>query len=85
MLNDKEEAAYVLNDLESVVGEENVLFFPASYKRAYQVDDTDNANVLLRAEVLNALANPASPNIIVTYPEALAEKVVTKKSRKKYA
>ncbi|MCB0379885.1 MAG: transcription-repair coupling factor [Flavobacteriales bacterium] len=83
VLNDKEEAAYVLNDLESVVGEENVLFFPASYKRAYQVDDTDNANVLLRAEVLNALANPASPNIIVTYPEALAEKVVTKKNLEK--
>jgi len=83
ILNDKEEAAYVLNDLESVAGEENVLFFPASYKNAYQVDDTDNANVLMRAEVLNALANPSSPNIIVTYPEALAEKVVTKKNLEK--
>ncbi|MGE0562481.1 MAG: transcription-repair coupling factor [Flavobacteriales bacterium] len=83
ILNDKEAAAYVLNDLESVVGEENVFFFPASYKRAYQVDDTDNANVLLRAEVLNTLATPSSSKIIVTYPEALAEKVVTKKNLEK--
>lgn len=83
VLNDKEEAAYLLNDLESIVGEEHVLFFPASYKRAYQVDETDNANILLRSEVLNALANPIQPKIIVTYSEAIAEKVVTKKNLEK--
>lgn len=80
VLNDKEEAAYFLNDLEHIVGEEKVLFFPPSYKRAYQIEDTDNANILLRAEVLNALTKKSSSKIIVTYPDALAEKVVTKKN-----
>ncbi|MBI2281556.1 MAG: transcription-repair coupling factor [Bacteroidetes bacterium] len=83
ILNDKEEAAYLLNDLESIVGEEQVCFFPASYKRAYQTDETDNANVLLRSEVLNLFSNPSSPKIIVTYADALAEKVVTKKNLEK--
>ncbi len=83
ILNDKEDAAYLLNDLESIVGEEHVLFFPSSYKRAYQIDETDNANVLLRAEVLNTLANPTQPKIIVSYSDAISEKVVTKKNLEK--
>ena len=78
ILNDKEEAAYFYNDLEHVVGEEKVLFFPASYKVAYQIEETDNANILLRAEVLNALTKKSSTKIIVTFPDALSEKVVTK-------
>ena len=80
ILNDKEEAAYFLNDLEHIVGEDKVLFFPPSYKRAYQIEETDNSNILLRAEVLNALTKRSSTKIIVTYPDALAEKVVTKKN-----
>jgi len=48
--NDKEESAYYLNDLEQVLGEKNVLFYPGSYRRPYQIEETDNANVLLRAE-----------------------------------
>ncbi len=80
ILNDKEEAAYFLNDLEHVVGDDKVLFFPPSYKRAYQIEETDNSNILLRAEVLNSLSKKSSSKIIVTYPDALAEKVVTKKS-----
>jgi len=80
ILNDKEEAAYFLNDLEHIVGEERVLFFPPSYKRAYQIEDTDNSNILMRAEVLNALTKKSSTKIVVTYPDALAEKVVTKKN-----
>lgn len=83
ILNDKEDAAYLLNDLESIVGEEQVLFFPASYKRAYQIEETDNANVLLRAEVLNTLANPTTSRIIVSYSDAISEKVVTKKNLEK--
>ena len=54
ILSDKEEAAYFLNDLESILQKE-VLFFPGSYRRPYQIEETDNANVLLRAEVLNTL------------------------------
>ncbi|KFF19378.1 transcription-repair coupling factor [Flavobacterium hydatis] len=79
ILDNKEEAAYYLNDLEQMVGEQDVLFYPGSYKRPYQIEDTDNANVLLRAEVLNRINSRKKPAIIVTYPEALFEKVVTRK------
>ncbi len=79
ILNDKEEAAYLLNDLEQLLGDKNVLFYPESYRRPYQIDETDNANVLLRSEVLNRINSRKKPTIIVTYPEALFEKVVTKK------
>ncbi len=83
ILNDKEDAAYLFNDLESIIGEEHVLFFPASYKKALQIDETDNANVLLRSEVLNTLSNSSGAKIIVTYAEAIVEKVVTKKNLEK--
>ena len=79
ILNDKEAAAYYLNDLEQMIGEEDVLFYPGSYRRPYQIEDTDNANVLLRAEVLNRINSRKKPAVIVSYPEALFEKVVTRK------
>ena len=83
LLNDKEEAAYVLNDLEQLVGDKDVLFYPGSYRRPYQIEETDNANVLLRAEVLNRINSRKKPAIIVTYPDALFEKVVTRKELEK--
>ncbi|MEY8779244.1 transcription-repair coupling factor [Allomuricauda sp. XS_ASV26] len=79
ILNDKEEAAYYLNDLEQLIGEKDVLFYPGSYRRPYQIEETDNANVLLRAEVLNRINSRKKPAVIVTYPDALFEKVVTRK------
>ena len=79
VLNNKEEAAYYLNDLEQMIGEQDVLFYPGSFRRPYQIEETDNANVLLRAEVLNRINSRKKPAIIVTYPEALFEKVVTRK------
>ena len=79
ILNDKEEAAFHLNDLENLLGDQNVLFYPGSYRRPYQLEETDNANVLLRSEVLNRINSRKKPAIIVTYPEALFEKVVTRK------
>lgn len=79
LLNDKEEAAYYLNDLEQLIGDQDVLFYPGSYRRPYQIEETDNANVLLRAEVLNRINSRKKPAVIVSYPEALFEKVVTKK------
>lgn len=79
ILNDKEEAAYYLNDLEQLIGDKNVLFYPGSYRRPYQIEETDNANVLLRSEVLNRINSRRKPAVIVTYPEALFEKVVTKR------
>ncbi|MAY21834.1 MAG: transcription-repair coupling factor [Flavobacteriaceae bacterium] len=79
ILNDKEEAAYYLNDLENLLGDQDVLFYPGSYRRPYQIEETDNANVLLRSEVLNRINSRKKPALIVTYPEALFEKVVTRK------
>ena len=79
VLNNKEEAAYYLNDLEQMIGDQDVLFYPGSFRRPYQIEETDNANVLLRAEVLNRINSRKKPAVIVTYPEALFEKVVTRK------
>lgn len=83
IFNDKEEAAYYLNDLEQLLGEKNVLFYPGSYRRPYQIEETDNANVLLRAEVLNRINSRKKPAVILTYPDALFEKVVTRKELQK--
>ena len=83
VFNDKEEAAYYLNDLEQLLGEKNVLFYPGSYRRPYQIEETDNANILLRSEVLNRINSKQKLAIIVTYPAALFEKVVTKKELEK--
>jgi transcription-repair coupling factor (superfamily II helicase) len=79
VFNDKEEAALYLNDLEQLCGEKDVFFYPGSYRRPYQIEETDNANVLLRAEVLNRINSRKKPAVIVTYPDALFEKVVTRK------
>lgn len=83
VLNDKEEAAYFQNDLESLLGEDSVQFYPASYRFPYQEDHADNSNVLLRAEVLHDFNRRRKRHIIVTYPEALTEQVVSKRHLKK--
>ncbi|MEN8913370.1 MAG: transcription-repair coupling factor [Polaribacter sp.] len=83
IFDNKEEAAYYLNDLEQLLGAKNVLFYPSSYRRPYQIEETDNANVLLRSEVLNRINSRKKPAVIITYPTALFEKVVTKKELEK--
>ncbi len=83
VLSDREEAAYFINDLQNLVGEEHVLSFPMSYKRAYVYEEVDNANVLMRAEVLNKLNNAVEGLLLVSYPEALSEKVINKRSLSK--
>lgn len=81
VMHDKEEAAYFHNDLQNLIGEKEVLLFPTSYKRPYQFDETENANILMRAEILNRINNKASSGeLIVTYPEALSEKVINKRA-----
>ncbi|MDA8963535.1 transcription-repair coupling factor [bacterium] len=80
ILNDKEEAAYFLNDLETLL-QKKVLFYPSSYRRPYQLEETDNANILLRTEVLNSLNHNNLP-IIVSYPEAIFEKVISQEQLK---
>lgn len=83
VFDDKEEAAYYLNDLEQLINDKDVLFYPASYRRPYQNEETNNANVLLRAEVLNRINSRKKPCVIVTYPDALFEKVITKRELEK--
>ncbi|WP_242926521.1 transcription-repair coupling factor [Pontibacter vulgaris] len=82
VMHDKEEAAYFYTDLKNLLGDEKeVMLFPTSYKRPYSFDDTENANILMRAEVLNRLNQKTGKGeLIVTYPEALTEKVINKKS-----
>jgi transcription-repair coupling factor (superfamily II helicase) len=78
---DKEEAAYLNSDLQNLLGTKEHGIFPSSYKRPYQYEEIDNANVLQRAELLNQLIETkGSPRIVITYPEALYEKVVNKRS-----
>ncbi len=83
VLEDKEKAAYFHNDLEGLLENSAVLlFFPESYRVAYAFESSDNANIAMRAEVLNNLSRSRSPRLIVTHPEALAEKVVDKRTLK---
>ena len=79
VFDSKEKAAFHLNDLELILPAEDVLFYPGSYRRPYEIEETDNANVLLRAEVLNRINSRKKPALLVTYHEALFEKVLSKK------
>ncbi|MBL4863185.1 MAG: transcription-repair coupling factor [Crocinitomicaceae bacterium] len=80
ILDDKEQAAYFLNDLQGLYpSKTSVLFYPASYRVPYEEEKTDNANVVARAEVLERISN--GKNVwIVTYPKALFEKIPSKKT-----
>ena len=77
VLNDLEEAGYFYHDLTQVLGDKQVLFLPSSYKRAIKYGQKDSANEVLRTEVLTRLSE-ASKLYIVTYPDALAELVVSR-------
>ena len=83
LCEDREKAAYQLNDFERILGEDTVLFFPSSYRKPYQTETTDNANVLLRSEVLTKLGSSKKPKLIVSYPQAVFEKVVSHSTLKK--
>jgi len=80
---EKEDAAYFYNDLVAMVGDDVVFFFPSTYKRSVQYGQTEPANIVLRTEVLNHLASGKRKSIIVTYPESVMEKVVSKPDLKK--
>ncbi len=79
VLNDVEEAGYFYHDLVQVDGEEKVLFFPSSYRRAIKYGQKDAGNEILRTEVLARLQK-GDPVCVVTYPDAVAEKVVSGKN-----
>lgn len=73
-----EEASYFLSDLESVL-DKQILFFPASFRKAFEFTQTDASHVLQRAEALSALNHTSElPKMLVTYPEAIAEKVINR-------
>jgi transcription-repair coupling factor (superfamily II helicase) len=83
---DKEDAAYFYNDLENLLGErgmdyskKQVLFYPTSYKRPYEPEKPDNTYILSRTEVLQRVSTSERKTLIVSYPEALSEKVFTRK------
>lgn len=78
ILGDLEEAGYFYHDLMQILGDEKVLFFPSSFRRAVKYGQKDSANEILRTEVLNKLEKNESNLFIVTYPDALAEKVVSR-------
>ncbi len=83
VLPDREEASYMQADLENLTGQE-VLLFPSSYRKPFEFTQPDSSNVLARAEVLNDLNHTSSVGrLIVTYPEALAEKVIDRASLEK--
>ncbi|MCR4612640.1 MAG: transcription-repair coupling factor [Bacteroidaceae bacterium] len=80
VLDDNEEAGYFYHDLMQLTGSSRVLFFPSSYRRAIKYNQRDGANEILRTEVLSQLTNASDGEIfaIVTYPDALAESVVSR-------
>ncbi len=83
VLNDREEAAYFHNDLVSLAGEENIFFFPSSYKRSIQFGQMESSNIIQRTELISFLGSGKRKCIIITYPESLMEKVISKKSLRK--
>lgn len=77
VLNDADEAAYCYNDLRQILTDENVLFFPSSYKKTIRLSQLDSSNEILRTEALNNLSNSGKPVVVVSYPEAMVQKVVS--------
>ena len=75
--DDLEEAGYFYHDVCQLLGEDRVLFFPSAYKRNIRYGQKDPANEILRTEVLGQLNNREKPFVLVSYPDALIEKVVS--------
>ena len=67
LVDDKEDALYVNTEMEDLLGKEKVLYFPATHLEPYQLEKTQNANLVLRTDVLNKINSEKSPKIIVAY------------------
>ncbi|MBS7372362.1 MAG: transcription-repair coupling factor, partial [Bacteroidaceae bacterium] len=80
VMNDEEEAAYFYQDMVQLLGDEQVLYFPSSFKRAVKYGQRDSANVVLRTEVLSRLSGGALPLFVITSPQALSEQVIDSSS-----
>lgn len=79
VMPDADEASDALDDITSLVGAKYSLLFPSAYKRSIQYEQQDKSNMLLRTETLEQLIKKEFPHIVVTYPEALLEQVISKK------
>ncbi len=91
IFSDKDEAAYFYADLINLLGDDNILFFPSSYKRSVRYNQIDNGNIILRTEVLNRINSLVNEKKemqnglnIVSHPEALVEKVLLHSSIDRY-
>jgi transcription-repair coupling factor (superfamily II helicase) len=81
ILNDKDTASYFWNDLQNLLPSVEVFFFPNSYKKPYAFTEIENANIIQRSEVLSKIsADKNAPHLVVSYPEALFEKVINQRS-----
>lgn len=76
--SDKEDTHYTTTEIEELIGKENVLHFPNSYMEPYQTEKTQNANIVLRTEVINTLHHQHSPKVIIGHFSAFSEKVISK-------
>ena len=81
VLDDQDEAGYFYHDMLQALGDEHVLFFPSSYRRAIKYNQKDEANEILRTEVLTRLQARTENEVlyVVTYPDAISEKVVSER------
>ena len=80
ILDDEEEAGYFYHDLTQILGDQQVLFFPSSFRRAIKFGQRNAPQEILRTEVLARLSAGSLPLFVVTHPQALAEMVVTKQN-----
>ncbi len=80
VMQDADEAGYFYHDLCQIMGESSVFFFPSSYRRAIKYGQKDPANEILRTEALTQMKSASTGLYVVSYPEALAEMVVTRRN-----
>ena len=78
ILNNLEQASYYLNDFENFLPKDDVLFFPSSFKKEVTQEVYDNSNILLRSDVLKKIKNKTKSKLIVSYSEAIFEKIVSR-------
>lgn len=82
LTDDKEDALYITSELEDLLGKENVLYFPPTHLEPYQIEKTQNANLVLRTEVLNRIHHDKKPRLMIAPFSSLAEKVMKKEDFK---
>ncbi len=82
VVDDKEDALYANTEMEDLLGKDKILYFPATHLEPYQVEKTQNANLVLRTEAINKITSEKSPKVIVAYVGALSEKVLKKEDFK---